>query len=177
MKPTMSTPERKCISGPEQNCITAGCRRPPREGFCCATNRMRSRIASRENVTESSGHSLTQRAPVASVLSLEPSSSFSLFNVNYSLLWALWSCGRRAGVVQAQRQIHRAFAGQLTPPLTHFVTRVMLIRLIHWPRRGKSAGRKSDEAIGQLRAVFQARQCGFPIQIAALPDFLFRYQA
>jgi len=26
---------------------------------------------------------------------------------------ALWSCGRRAGVVQAQRQIHRAFAGQL----------------------------------------------------------------
>src|ERR1700746_32272 len=24
---------------------------------------------------------------------------------------ALWSCGRRAGVVQAQRQIHRAFAG------------------------------------------------------------------
>ena len=72
----VSTPERKCISGPEQNCITAGCRRPPREGFCCATNRMRSRIASRENVTESSGHSLTQRAPVASLLSLEPSSSF-----------------------------------------------------------------------------------------------------
>ena len=29
------------------------------------------------------------------------------------MLWALWSCGRRAGVVQAQRQIHRAFAGQL----------------------------------------------------------------
>ena len=27
-----------------------------------------------------------------------------------------------------------------TPPLTHLVTRVMLIRLIHWPRRGKSAG-------------------------------------
>jgi hypothetical protein len=26
------------------------------------------------------------------------------------------------------------------PPLTHFVTRVMLIRLIHSPGRGKSAG-------------------------------------
>src|SRR3954452_4265161 len=25
------------------------------------------------------------------------------------LMLALWSCGRRAGVVQAQRQIHRAF--------------------------------------------------------------------
>ena len=24
---------------------------------------------------------------------------------------ALWSCGRRRSVVQAQRQIHRAFAG------------------------------------------------------------------
>ena len=31
------------------------------------------------------------------------------------------------------------------PLLTHFVTRVMLIRLIRWPRRGKSAGSKSDE--------------------------------
>ena len=27
-----------------------------------------------------------------------------------------------------------------TPRLTHFVTRIMLIRLIHWPRRGKSGG-------------------------------------
>ena len=46
---------------------------------------------------------------------------------------ALWSCGRRAGVVQAQRQIHRAFAGQLRRHFTHFVARVMLIRLIDCP--------------------------------------------
>src|SRR5690349_3313018 len=46
---------------------------------------------------------------------------------------ALWSCGRRRSVVQAQRQIHRAFAGS-APPLTHLVTRVMLIR--HYPCRG-----------------------------------------
>src|SRR5258705_3766342 len=95
-----------------------GCRRPPREGFCRATDRMRNRIASRENVTESLSHSLTQPALSASLLSFEPSSSFSLFNVNYLMLWALWSCGRRAGVVQAQRQIHRAFCWPATPPLT-----------------------------------------------------------
>ena len=88
-----------------------GMPKAPTGGLCWATNRMRSRNASRENVTEPSSHSLTQPAPVASLLSLEPSSSFSLFNVNYLMLWALWSCGRRAGVVQAQRQIHRAFAG------------------------------------------------------------------
>src|SRR5947207_15336373 len=65
------------------------------------------------------------------LLSLEPSSSFSLFNVNYLMLWALWSCGRRAGVVQAQRQIHRALAGQLR---TYALRRTrMLIRLIHFP--------------------------------------------
>ena len=45
---------------------------------------------------------------------------------------ALWSCGRRAGVVQAQRQIHRAFAGQLRRTYA-LVARVMLIRLIDCP--------------------------------------------
>src|SRR6266850_2498136 len=49
----------------------------------------------------------------------------------------------------------------------------MLIRLIHWPRRGKSAGRKSDEAIGQLRAVFQARQCGFRSRLPRYQVFYF----
>jgi hypothetical protein len=37
---------------------------------------MRSRIASRENVTESSGHSLARPAPVTSLLSLEARFSF-----------------------------------------------------------------------------------------------------
>jgi hypothetical protein len=36
-------------------------------------------------------------------------SSFPFFDINHLLLWALWGCGRRASVVQAQRQIHRAF--------------------------------------------------------------------
>jgi hypothetical protein len=51
---------------------------------------------------------LTKHAPVASsLLWPSPRSSFVLFNVNYMLLRTLWSCGRRAGVVQAKRQIHR----------------------------------------------------------------------
>src|SRR5437660_9622307 len=60
---------------------------------------------------------------------------------------ARWSCGRRAGVVQAQRQIHRTFAGSSAAAyaLRHGV---ILIRLIDWPGRGKSAGNKSDEAVG-----------------------------
>ena len=41
---------------------------------------------------------------------------------------ALWSCGRRAGVVQAQRQIHRAFAGSSAAAYA-LRQRVMLIRL------------------------------------------------
>src|SRR6266478_1503853 len=37
------------------------------------------------------------------------------FVINQCLLMlALWSCGRRAGVVQAQRQIHRAFRAAFT---------------------------------------------------------------
>ena len=36
----------------------------------------------------------------------QPSCSF-LTQINCSPMWALWSCGRRTSVVQAQRQIHR----------------------------------------------------------------------
>ena len=55
----------------------------------------------------------------------------------------------------------------VAPRLTHFVTRVMLIRLIHWPRRGKSAGTN------------QMRQWGVSFgqhssyQVAAPPGFYF----
>jgi hypothetical protein len=53
-------------------------------------------------------------APVALFgLRASPRSFFSQLDINYLPMWALWSCGRRACVVQAQRQIHRAFAGHL----------------------------------------------------------------
>src|SRR6266853_210316 len=83
---------------------------------------------------------------------------------------ALWSCGRRAGVVQAQRQIHRAFAGSSAAAYA-LRQRVMLIRLVDWPRRGKSAG------TNQMRQWGPALGSILPIQVAALPGFLFRYQA
>src|ERR1700719_2174135 len=59
-------------------------------------------------------HCLIELAPVALFgLRASPRSFFSQLDINYLPMWALWSCGRRACVVQAQRQIHRAFAGHL----------------------------------------------------------------
>src|SRR6266581_4938798 len=54
---------------------------------------------------------LPHRAPPESEL------LFPLFDISCLLLWALWGCGRRARVVQAQRQIHRALgkAGVIKP--------------------------------------------------------------
>jgi hypothetical protein len=52
--------------------------------------------------------SLANRGPEAASIHVLPTLWFRSL-----LMLALWSCGRRAGVVQAQLQIHRAFAGQL----------------------------------------------------------------
>jgi hypothetical protein len=72
------------------------------------------RIASPENVPQASSVA-SPRACSRCLTGLlaEPQLPFSIPIQNASLMLALWSCGRRAGVVQAQRQIHRAFAGQL----------------------------------------------------------------
>jgi len=59
-------------------------------------------------------HCLIELAPVALFgLRASPRSFFSQLDINYLPMWALWSCRRRACVVQAQRQIHRVFAGHL----------------------------------------------------------------
>src|SRR5690242_11656740 len=44
------------------------------------------------------------------ILGASPGSLSDVFN-QCLLMLVLWSCGRRRSVVQAQRQIHRAFAG------------------------------------------------------------------
>jgi hypothetical protein len=76
-------------------------------------------------------HCLIELAPVALFgLRASPRWFFSQLDINYLPMWALWSCGRRACVVQAQRQIHRAFAGHLdrrwpdnaSSPLDHRAT-------------------------------------------------------
>src|SRR5215471_1228232 len=43
----------------------------------------------------------------------EPQLPFSILN-QCLLMLAVWSCGRRDGLVQAQRQIHRAFRAAYT---------------------------------------------------------------
>ena len=63
-------------------------------------------------------HASSKLAPVALFgLRASPRSFFSQLDINSLPMWALWSCGRRACVVQAQRQIHRAFCWPLRPPL------------------------------------------------------------
>src|SRR5437764_12270738 len=90
-----------------------GMPKAPREGFCWATNRMRSRIALTGERSRDVKRCLTKHAPVASLV-LRPSPQLLFHFINQCLLTlALWSCGRRVSVVQAQRQILRAFAGQL----------------------------------------------------------------
>src|SRR5438552_18901328 len=57
---------------------------------------------------------LTARVPVALLISRPSHSSpFSILN-QCLLMLALWSCGRRDSVVQAQRQIHRAVRAAFT---------------------------------------------------------------
>ena len=46
----------------------------------------------------------------------QPSLDLFLIHINNLPMWALWSCGRRISVVQAQRQIHRV-CWPPTPPL------------------------------------------------------------
>jgi hypothetical protein len=50
----LSTPERKCISGPEQNYITAGSPKAPTGGLLLRDKQDEKRIASPENVPETS---------------------------------------------------------------------------------------------------------------------------
>src|SRR5881398_2862250 len=87
-----------------------GMPRPPSEGFCWTTNRMRSVLPHRRMLPR---HRALPHRPCSRCLTdllAEPQLPFSIPIQNASLMLALWSCGRRAGVVQAQRQIHRAFA-------------------------------------------------------------------
>jgi hypothetical protein len=57
-------------------------------------------------------HCQPKTAPVAHWPPGRPSRPF-LTHINCSPMEALWSCGRRTSVVQAQRQIHRAFCRPL----------------------------------------------------------------
>ena len=110
----------------------------PPEGFLLHDKQDEKRIASSANVPETSSVASPSVLPLPQSI-LRPAPAPLLNPKSCLLMLALWSCGRRAGVVQAQRQIHRAFAGSSAAAYA-LRQRVMLIRLVDWPRRGKSAG-------------------------------------
>ena len=85
--------------------------REPRTSVVAATTiTMAARIAAPENDPEPSSIaspnllSLPHRTRAGPELFF----LFPFLDINHLLVWALWGCGRRDRVVQAQRQIHRA---------------------------------------------------------------------
>jgi hypothetical protein len=70
---------------------------------------VRNHIASRKNVTPATGVASCKMFLLPQPPPLDPKFLFPLYSMQTGLLlWTLWSCGRRASVVQAKRQIHRA---------------------------------------------------------------------
>src|SRR5437660_9881501 len=80
---------------------------------------------------------------------------------------ALWNCGRRAGVVQAQRQIHRAFAGQLRRRLRTSSSQRQADPPYPLAPPRKIGRNKSDEAVGG-----SALGSILPIQVACCQAFI-----
>src|SRR5215469_524523 len=74
---------------------------------------------------------LTTGVPVASLISARATAPLSILN-QCLLKLALWSCGRRGSVVQAQRQIHRALCtaitGKVARPIAEQVQLTVLMR-------------------------------------------------
>ena len=77
------------------------------------------RIASPENVPDPSSFASPNLLLLPHHALPESELLFPLSHISCLLLWALWGCGRRARVVQAQRQIHRALgkAGVIKPSM------------------------------------------------------------
>ena len=105
----------------------------PPEGFLLHDKPDEKRIASSANVPETSSVASPSVLPLPQSI-LRPAPAPLLNPKSKCLLMlALWSCGRRRSVVQAQRQIRRAFAGSYAATYALRHTRLR-IRLIHWPR-------------------------------------------
>src|ERR1700758_3378371 len=105
---------------------------PPREGFCCATNRMRSVLPHRRMFPRR--RALPNQACSRCLID-PPAEPQLLFRFVKSMLTdvgpvELWATRWRRPSAAANPQ---GFCGPATPRLTHFVTRVMLIRLDHIP--------------------------------------------
>ena len=138
--PEVSTPERNVSAGRSKTASPRGAKCPA--GRLLLHDKQDEKgIASSANVPETSSVASASVLPLPQSI-LRPAPA-PLLNLNQCLLMlALWSCGRRAGVVQAQRQIHRAFAGSSAAPYA-LRQRVMLIAL--------SIGRAEENRPEQIR--------------------------
>jgi hypothetical protein len=149
---------------------------PHGEGFCCATNRMRSRIASPANVAETSS---VASPSVLALPQLSCGRAVAPLPFHKSMLTdvgpvELWATRWRRPSAAANPQ---GFCWPATPPLTHFVTRVILIRLIHWLRLRKIGREEIRRGNRSASGSIPGEAMRLPIQIAAPPGFLFRHQA
>jgi hypothetical protein len=68
---------------------------------CGAANRVRGRIASTENVTRQATAASSDLLPLPHAPGAEIPKILFPHRKAFLLLWTLWSCGRRASVVQA----------------------------------------------------------------------------
>ena len=135
------------------------------EGFLRRDKQDEKRIASSANVPETSSVASPSELPLPqSILRSAPAPLLNpksmVTDVGPVELWATrWRRPSAAANPQG-------FCWPATPRLTHFVTRVMLICLIHRPRRGKSAG------TNQMRQWGSALGSILPIQVACYLAFI-----
>ena len=149
---------RTWVSGPRSNsALPAELPFPqPIRSKCATTIIVAGRIAAPENVPEPSSVASPCLLPLPHRSPPESELLFPLFDISCLLLWVLWGCGRRARVVQAQRQIHRALgkAGVIKPST---------------PRAGRSvihsgAGRVRGTFVAHCKSLRNDIQAAVPAQ-------------
>jgi hypothetical protein len=105
---------------------------------CSAAIWMGRRIASPENVPQTSSVASPPVFPLPHWSPPEPQLPFPILN-QCLLMLALWSCGRRGSVVQAQRQIHRALCTAIPGTVVRAIAEpVQLAALMRKARIGRS---------------------------------------
>src|SRR6516164_4120731 len=139
---------------------------------CSAAIWVRSRIASPENVPQTSSVASPPLFPLPHRSLLpEPQLLFPILN-RCLLMLALWSCGRRGSVVQAQRQIHRALcmaiAGRAVRATGQQVQLAVLMRKARISRGGSEYHLVRGFSAPYLQAALQCSQLSVRVYTGAL---------
>jgi hypothetical protein len=98
-----------CIASGSGGCRSAEDPRGARHGRVSSRYKLHMRVVGVKRAL----HCLTNSCS-RSLIGLRAALWFFSTQINCSPMWALWSCGRRTSVVQAQRQIHRVLAATYT---------------------------------------------------------------